>query len=139
MLEDKVDQHAATVDKYHDPIANYQMSTRDYVLRPIANHTTGAFTITLPPVADAKGRFYSIVARTADVANTITIEDHDNDSECWGGDLTLNGKCDRALLYSDGLTWHVVSTLTFSDTAAPSTAAPTTATATTAAPTTASS
>jgi len=131
-LEDQVDNHAAVVDKYHNPQANYQMLTTDYVLRPVSNHTTGAFTITLPPVAEAKGRIYSIVARAATAANPITIEDHQNDSECWAGDITLNGKCDRALLYSDGLTWHVLSVLTFSDTEAPSTAAPTTAVPTTA-------
>jgi len=140
MLEPKVDSHAAVVDTYHNPQANYQMTVRDYVLRPLANHTTGAFTVTLPPVADAKGRFYSIIARTASAANAITIEDHNDDSECWGGDLTLNGKCDKALFYSDGLAWHVLSVLTFSDTEAPSTSPPTTARdTTTAAPTTAAS
>jgi hypothetical protein len=85
----------------------------------------------------AKGRFYSIVARRADAANTITIADLD-DSECWA-DITLNGKCDRALLYSDGLLWHVLSVLTYSDTVAPTTfatARPSTSQATTLAPTT---
>jgi hypothetical protein len=115
-LEDRGAQHdKVVVDKYDDPSADYQMTTFDYVMRPIANSITGAFTLTLPPVAEAKGRFYSIVARTADVTNTVTIEDCNNDSECWEGDITLNGKCDKALLYSDGLCWHVMSVLTYSD------------------------
>jgi len=115
-LEDRGAQHdKVVVDKYNDPGVNYQMTTLDYVMRPIANGITGAIRLTLPPVAEAKGRFYSIVARTADVTNTVIIEDCNNDSECWEGDITLNGKCDKALLYSDGLCWHVLSVLTHSN------------------------
>jgi hypothetical protein len=149
MLEDRFAQHdKVIVDKYVNPIADYQMTTRDYVVRPAADTETGAITITLPPVAAAKGRFYSIVARNADGTNTITIQDHGDDSECWLGDIVFDGKCDRALLYSDGLCWHPCtgspgSWPGFDTTAgpgtssAPSTAAPTTAAPTTAAPTTA--
>lgn len=105
MLEDRSSEHQReVVDKYHDPQASYQMTTRDYVMRPEAFAFTGPIVITLPPVADAKGRFYSILARRGDVFNTITITDK-NDSECWIADITLNNKCDRVLLYSDGLTW----------------------------------
>jgi hypothetical protein len=104
-LEDKNAQHyGEVVDKYNDPEVSYQMTTRDYVLRPQAYAFTGLIVITLPPVAEAKGRFYSIIARRADVFNTITITDKD-DSECWLGDIVLDNKCDRALLYSDGLAW----------------------------------
>lgn len=136
-LEDRGAQHdKVVVDKYHDPIANYQMATYDYIMRPIANRTTGPITLTLPPVAEAKGRFYSIIARSADTTNTITIEDNNDDSECWPGNITFNGKCDRSLMYSDGLAWHALLELTPSDTEAPSTSAPTTAAPTTAVPTT---
>ena len=104
-LEDRGAEHdKEVVDKFHDPGADYTMSTLDYVMRPAATGATGAFTITLPPVAAAKGRWYSIVARTADVVNTITIADQ-NDSECWYGDIVMNAKCDGVLLYSDGLKW----------------------------------
>ncbi len=107
-LEDRSSEHQReVVDKYHDPTASYQMTTRDYVMRPSAVPGLGPIILTLPPVADAKGRFYSIVARRADVFNTITITDKD-DSECWLGDIVFNGKCDRALLYSDGLLWHAL-------------------------------
>lgn len=105
-LEDRGAQHdKVIVDKYHDPSANYTMSTRDYVVRPSANAETGAWTLTLPPVAEAKGRFYSIICRAAGGANVITIEDNNDDSECWPGDFTLNEKCDKVLFYSDGLAW----------------------------------
>lgn len=122
-LEDKSAQHnRVVVDKYVNPTANYEMNTYDYVVRPSANPSTGAITITLPRVAEAKGRFYSILARDADGTNTITVQDQD-DSELWS-DITLNGPGDQVLLYSDGIHWWtVVSTLTYAGT----TAAPTTA------------
>jgi len=105
MLEDRFAQHdKIVVDKYDDPNADLVMDTRDYVLRPSADKSSGPITITLPPVAEAKGRFYSIIVRNADAVNTVTITDND-DSECWTGDIVMNGKCDRVLLYSDGLSW----------------------------------
>ncbi|MBE3140340.1 MAG: hypothetical protein IMZ53_07145 [Thermoplasmata archaeon] len=84
------------------------MTTLDYVVRPSA--TIAPMVIVLPPVSEAKGRFYSIVVRAADQANTITISDKD-DSECWA-DIVLNSKCDRVLLYSDGLHWHPLAAIT---------------------------
>ena len=108
-LEDRGAQHdKVVVDKYHNPNANYTMNTRDYVLRPSADEDSGAITVTLPPVAEAKGRFYSIIVRDADGTNTVTIADNNDDSECWVGDIVFNGPCDRVLLYSDGLAWHAL-------------------------------
>jgi hypothetical protein len=110
-LEDRFAQHdKVIVDKYVNPAADYYMTTRDYVVRPTADGDSGAFTVYLPPVAEAKGRFYSIVCRNADAVNTITVADLD-DSECWAGDVTLDGKCDRVLAYSDGLCWFVAATI----------------------------
>ena len=107
-LEQNNEQHYREVpDKFHDPIEDYEMTTRDYVLRPTANLVTGPFTLTLPPVSEAKGRWYSIIAHDADGINTITITDN-SDSECWLGDIVLNNKCDRCLLYSDGLAWQPI-------------------------------
>jgi hypothetical protein len=141
MLEDKARQHdQQVVDKYHDPVAAYTMTTRDYVMRPSANNITGAFILTLPPVAEAKGRFYSILPRDADVVNTITITDQ-NDSECWIEDIVLAAPCQAALMYSDGLFWHAMglqarpglATTVAPETENPTTVAPTTL-ATSAAP-----
>ena len=137
MLEDRAAQHdKVPVDKYHNPVADYTMTVRDYVLRQAADGDTGPITITLPPVAEAKGRFYSIIVRNADPVNTITVQDNNDDSECWMGDMVLNGKCDRLFLYSDGLAWLNLitnpgdwpgaSTTTPPGTASPTTAAPTT-------------
>ena len=94
-------QYREVPDKYVNPAESYQMKTYDYVVRP--DSSQGAITITLPPVAEAKGRWYSIVARA--VGNDITVADKD-DSECWPGDITLNVKCQKLLLFSDGLTWY---------------------------------
>ncbi|RLF65656.1 MAG: hypothetical protein DRN30_03605, partial [Thermoplasmata archaeon] len=104
-LEDRAAQHdKQVVDKFHDPTASYQMTTRDYVVRPAADGDSGAIVITLPPVAEAKGRLYSIRAKTADATNTVTIADKD-DSEGWGGDLIFVADGDSVLVYSDGLKW----------------------------------
>jgi len=102
-LEQNNEQHyREVVDKYHDPFASYVMTTRDYVLRP---YTVAApITITLPPVSEAKGRFYSIRARACTMANTITIQDQD-ESEGWEGDIVLYATGQGCLIYSDGLSW----------------------------------
>jgi len=139
MLEDRFAQHdKEIVDKYHNPNADYAMSVWDYVLRPSADADSGPITITLPPVAEAKGRLYSICIRNADGVNTVTIEDRQDDSECWLGDVTYDGKCDGNLWYSDGLKWWALgeqagwpglATTVPPGTKAPTTAAPTTAAA----------
>jgi len=141
-LEDKFREHdGIPIDKYHEPNADYEMTTRDYTLRPTADADSGAITITLPPVSQAKGRFYSIVCRNADPVNTVTITD-DSDSECWLGDIAFDGKCDRAMFYSDGLCWQPLFTRPgvwpgFDTTAGPGTTEPPTSAAPTSlAPTT---
>ncbi len=108
MLEDRNAQHdKETVDKYHNPTEDYEMSVLDYVMRPYADEDTGPIIITLPPVAEAKGRFYSFVTRGADEVNTITIQDRNSDSECWY-DVVFSNGCYCALFYSDGLCWHML-------------------------------
>jgi len=108
-LEDRGAQHdKEVVDKFIDPAASVKMTTFDYVIRPSA--LTAPMVIVLPPVAEAKGRFYSIVVRAADAQNTITVSDRD-DSECCA-DIVLNNKCDRLLMYSDGLFWHPLAAIT---------------------------
>lgn len=139
MLEDRFAQHdKEVVDKFVNPIADWVMRTFDYVVRPSADGDSGPITGVLPPVAEAKGRFYSIVVRNADIVNTVTIADRD-DSECWIQDIVLNGKCDRLLMYSDGLCWHPCTSIgswpgTTTTVPPGTTATPTTSAATTAAP-----
>ena len=104
-LEQNNEQHYREVpDKYVDPAAYYEMNTKDYIVRPNASKASGPIIVLLPRVAEAKGRFYSIICRNADPVNTVTIADR-GDSECWANDIVMNGKCDRLFLYSDGLAW----------------------------------
>ena len=107
-LEDRGAQHdKEVVNKFIDPAGSVEMTTRDYVVRPSA---TAPMVIVLPPVSEAKGRFYSIAVKAASAQNTITITDKD-DSECWT-DIVLNSKCDRLLMYSDGMLWHPLAAIT---------------------------
>lgn len=145
-LEQNNEQHYREVpDKFVDPNVDYEMTTRDYVVRPSADVVSGPILLLLPSVVEAKGRFYSIICRNADVVNTVTIRDR-GDSECWLGDIVFDGKCDKTLMYSDGLCWHplggspgawpgFVTTAAPGTSQAPTTTVPTT-TLTTATPTT---
>jgi hypothetical protein len=111
MLDDRSAEHdKVIVDKYDDPTGDFSMTTRDYVLRPSAGPSTlrAPVTITLPPVSEAKGRIYSILARYADVTNTITITDK-GDSEYWSGDYPLIVSGQNYMFYSDGLHWKNMS------------------------------
>lgn len=105
MLERTPEHSPQVVDQFINPIANTSMTVRDQLVRPSANPTTGAITITLPPVAEAKGRMYSILARDADATNDVTITDND-DTEYWVQDIVLDGPGQRVLLFSDGMVWH---------------------------------
>lgn len=108
-LEDRGAEHQReVVDKFIDPAGSVAMTTLDYVVRPSA--MSAPMVLVLPPVSEAKGRFYSIVVRHASVANSITVT-HKDDSECWL-DIVLTSKCDRLLMYSDGLFWHPLAAIT---------------------------
>ena len=100
--QNNAQQNREVVDKYHNPVADYEMTTRDYVLRPTV--AAAAIAITLPLVSEAKGRFYSIKAG-GNVTNVlpVTIQDKD-DSEYWS-DIRLTTLGDSILIYSDGLKW----------------------------------
>ena len=69
--------------------------------------SSAAVTVTLPSVSETRGRIYSISA--ADATNDITITDK-GDSEDWS-DLTMSTSGDRVALYSDGMYWHVISSV----------------------------
>lgn len=128
VLEKTHGEQRTVVDKYTAPIADYTMTVRDYIMRPSADGATGPFTITLPPVVDAMGKWYSMVCRNADPVNFITVNDNNNDSECWAGNQVYNGKCDECLYYSDGMKWWSFCTLTYVGTSTPpTTSSPTTA------------
>ena len=117
-------QYREVVDKYIDSTVSVQMKNYDFVVRP---NSAAPLTLTLPPVAEAKGRCYSILNRGAAAA---VIADK-NDSEGWTADINLSHD-DHITLFSDGLTWWPLN-----NTGAAVTVAPTTRGGTTEAPTTA--
>ena len=73
--------------------------------------TDAAFTLVLPPVAQAKGRQYSIFLDAGET-NAVTLTDYPNatynDSQDWAGDFTLDAADDFIVLESDGEIWTVV-------------------------------
>lgn len=112
MREDRSKQHDLGMDKYVKPAADYSMTSRDYVVRAFADGDSGPIVITLPPVSEARGRFYSLLADTCDMTNTVTITDRGHgaagagsDSEQWEGDIVLFEDGQGTLLYSDGMKW----------------------------------
>ena len=70
--------------------------------------TAGAMTITLPPVAEAKGLEFAIILVTD--GGDLTIQDQD-DSYNWS-DLTCDDALDGFLLKSDGKTWWQLAAIT---------------------------
>lgn len=70
--------------------------------------TDGAFAITLPPVAEAKGLEFSIILETD--GGNLTIQDQD-DSYNWS-DLTCDDALDGFLLKSDGYVWWQLAAIT---------------------------
>lgn len=68
---------------------------------------TAAVTITLPGVAEAIGKTFSILALDG-LANNVTIEDA-GDSIQWT-DVVIAGTNGAALIYSDGRTWYAIAT-----------------------------
>ena len=109
MREDRMGHHDQGIDKYMAPAATYQMTVRDYVVRPSAS---SAIVISLPPVAEARGRIYTIIAQLASNTNTITIRPFTStgfvggDAERWEANVVLNEKSRGATFYSDGMKWH---------------------------------
>jgi len=81
------------------------MDINDLVVRVV----TGAevdIAVTLPPVAEAAGRIYSI-SLTTDGGYDVVISDYGDDASLT--DITLDTVLDYAILYSDGYAWRVLA------------------------------
>lgn len=104
---DKVDPVDLTVNK----TAAYSMSAND--LHVNANISAADWTLTLPPIAEAKGRTYTVLvsgdAGSGGLANILTIAPRAKEGEFWGGDVKLRRIGHVAQFYSDGERWFVSS------------------------------
>ena len=90
------------------PEATYSMSIRDTIVRAsTVIGGGGAFVITLPPVAKAAYRMYSIMMAALNGSEYITLEDYKNDAGF--SNVTLNAVNDQILLYSDGYFWYTLA------------------------------
>jgi len=107
---DRYDASQLASPKYKEVIKAYTMTPIDQVVRATANTASGSYIITLPPVALAKGKWYSVLAHIAN-STAVTVTHH-ADSEQWDGDLTLDTDGDRALLFSDGMCWNKITSIT---------------------------
>lgn len=81
-----------------------QLGIRQQTVIVNANTETGNFTISLPSVTEAAGLIYSIRARIANTRVVTVTDAGDGDLS----DQTLDTDGDHVLLYSDGLSWHVL-------------------------------
>jgi len=89
-------------------IASYEL--KPYEHRVLVDSTSVAITITLPPVAEAAGKYYSIVCIT--FVEAVTIADND-DSYSWSDETSsVAAAGDGALYYSDGFSWWLLSNIT---------------------------
>jgi hypothetical protein len=88
--------------------ASYELKPYEHLV--LVNSTSGAITITLPPVAEAAGKCYSIICTT--FVSAVTIADND-DSYSWSDETSsVSADGDGALYYSDGFTWWLLANIT---------------------------
>lgn len=81
--------------------AAYTMKTYDFTVK-CDIVTTGGFTLTLPPVVEARGKIYTIWLVDAD-SNDLVITDS-GDAALWN-DITLGDDADYLVLFSNGERW----------------------------------
>jgi hypothetical protein len=103
MLERFPNDSLVSPNQFENPYgASYKMLVQDQVMRP--NAYSASMTLTLPIVAESKGKWYSIILTNTTGGHTCTVIDQ-GDSEDWHGAIVLNAAHDRLLLFSDGRTW----------------------------------
>ena len=73
----------------------------------IVDSDDAAVTVTLPNVGEAAGKIFTITASDGDT-NTVTIEDN---AESGFADEDIVGDGGQRVLYSDGLHWHILSSV----------------------------
>ena len=81
-------------------------------VRGTANTATDSYVLKLPPVGEAAGLTYTILAELIANSKTITVsENSTGDSEGYS-DLVLTVTADRVVLSSDGKRWNILEEIT---------------------------
>lgn len=81
------------------------LEPHETVVHASVTAATGNYTVTLPSVAEARGKVFFIHATRS--ANALTLT-HAGDSRNWGGDYTLDADNDGIALLSDGRKWWAI-------------------------------
>jgi len=81
--------------------ADYTLTTRDSTV--VVDSSDAAVTITLPPVAEAKGLIFVIEAPYG-ASNAVTVQDQD-DSVNWTNVTDLDANNDALCVMSNGRRW----------------------------------
>jgi len=88
-------------------VTTYAMSVYELVVRIILV-STNAMAVTLPSVAEAKGKLYSICITTVGSATATIVA---KGTDCGHlGTITLTDDEDGVILFSDGRNWWVMAT-----------------------------
>lgn len=91
-------------------VAAFTMTADDTVVECTANSGTGNYNITLPQVALAMGKMYSIHVITIANGNYATVVDAGD--AAFNISLALNTTGDRAVFFSNGRDWFYFAVLT---------------------------
>jgi hypothetical protein len=88
-----------------DGAQTYTMTASEQAIIVASGHADNTLTLTLPPVQEAAGKFYFIIATNGATATT-TVEDDGGDAGY--ADLTMDADADHVLIYSTGERWLTV-------------------------------
>ena len=89
------------------PEAAFSMTVQQTRVYGSTTSAGGAFTITLPSVAGARGQAYIIYMVARNSTDDITLEDNSNDAGF--SNITLNAADEYSLVLSDGRKWFEIA------------------------------
>lgn len=87
--------------------AAYTATGTDFLV--LANAAGGAFTVTLPPAADYKGKILAVKRTSA--SNNVTIDGNASETIDGSATVTLSSQYAGRLLISDGSNWSVLASI----------------------------
>ena len=88
-----------------DGAQTYTMKASEQSVIITSGHADNTMTLTLPPVQEAAGKFYFIIATAGATAATTVTDDGD---DAGYSNLTMDANADHVLIYSTGERWLTV-------------------------------